>query len=120
MSLGVGKMIKDLLIFLCQVIELLHNTLWSYLLCPLLRISMIIAEFMIHLLDLLLEIVRIVLFGHGLTVLEGFVDTCRDVVTGITRALGTCETKSFNCVLEQVFGEEDTDFGMPMPTRCWA
>ncbi len=120
MSRGVGKTIKDLLVFLCQVIELLHNTLWSYLLCPLLRIAMIIAEFMIHLLDLLLEIVRIVLFGNGLGVLEGFVDTCRDVVTGISRARA-CETKSFNCVLEPVFGEEDTDFGtLPMPTRCWA
>ena len=56
----------------------------------------ILQEFMMHLLDLLLEIVRVVLFRNGLTVLEGFINTCSDVVTSITHALGMCETKSFN------------------------
>ena len=56
---------------------------------------MILQEFMMHLLDLLLEIVRVVLSGNRLTVLEGFINTC-DVVTSITCALGMCETKSFN------------------------
>ena len=56
----------------------------------------ILQEFMMHLLDLLLEIVRVVLSGNRLTVLEGFINTCSDVVTSITRALGMCETKNFN------------------------
>jgi hypothetical protein len=44
---------KDLLVFLCQVIELLHNTLWWYLLCPLLCNTMVVAEFMINVVDTL-------------------------------------------------------------------
>lgn len=121
MSRGVGKTIKDLLVFICKTIELVHNTLWSYVLCPLLRIAMAIAEFMINVIDMLLDIVRAVLFGHGVDVLDGFIKVCRDVVSGISRALGTCETKSFNCVIEPAFGSEDSDFGaLPMPTRCWA
>ena len=120
-SRGVGKQLKDLLVFLCQVIELLHNTLWSYLLCPVLRIAMSITEFMINLLDLLLEVVRLVLFGQGRQVLDDFIATLRTMVAGITAALGTCEPKSFNCVLEPVFSDEDTTLGvLPAPTRCWA
>jgi hypothetical protein len=122
MSRGVGKTIKDMLVFMCQVVELIHNTLWSYLLCPVLRILLLLWEFMIGVLDALLEIVRIVLFGAPEIVglLDGFISVCRDMIAGITRAIGTCETKSFNCVLEPVFGGEDTDFGaLPMPTRCW-
>ena len=54
-------------------------------------------------------------------VLDSFISVCRDIISGISCALGTCETKSFNCVLELAFGSEDTDFGaLPMPTRCRA
>ena len=53
LSSCVGKTIKDLLVFLCQVIELLHNTLWWYLLCPLLCNTMVVAEFMINVVDTL-------------------------------------------------------------------
>jgi len=95
MSRGVGKTIKDMLVFLCQAIELLHNTVWSYFICPILQFALLIAEFMISVLQLLLELVRIVLFGNGLGVLEEFIRTCREIVTGISRALGTaCLSRS--------------------------
>jgi hypothetical protein len=122
LSRGVGKIMKDLLVFLCQMIELLHNVLWSYLLCPLLSILMIVWEFVIDVVDMLLNVVRIVLFGNPdlIEMLNDFVSTCRDMIAGITRALGTCPTKNFNCVIEPSFGSNDTDFGtLPMPTRCW-
>ena len=122
MSRGVGKIMKDLLVFVCQVIELMHNVLWSYLLCPLLSILMIVWEFMIDVVDMLMNIVRIVLFGNPeiLEMLDNFISTCRDMVAGITRTLGTCAPKNFNCVVEPTFGGNDTDFGtLPMPTRCW-
>ncbi len=56
MSRGVGKAIKDLLVFICQTIDLVHNTLWSFILCPLLRITMIMAEFTINVVDMLLDV----------------------------------------------------------------
>ena len=123
MSRGAGKAVKEILVVVCQIVEVLHNVLWSYLLCPILRILLMAFEFLINIADSLLNIVRIVLFGapEVVKVLDSFVTTCRDMISGITRAIGTCETKSFNCVIEPVFGGNDTDFGtLPMPTRCWS
>jgi hypothetical protein len=123
MSRGAGKTVKDILVVVCQIVEVLHNILWSYLLCPILRILLMAFEWLISIADSLLNIVRVVLFGapEVVKVLDSFVSTCKDMIAGITRAVGTCETKSFNCVIEPVFGGNDTDFGtLPMPTWYWS
>lgn len=121
MSRGVGKTFKDLVVFLCQVIEVVHNTLWVHVLCPLLQLAMSAAEFMIDVLDTLLDIVRILSMGAASAALDLFIAVCRQVIRGVTRALGDCESRQFNCVLEPVFGTQDSDVGaLPMPTRCWA
>jgi len=123
MSRGAGKTIKDILVVVCKIVEFLYTVLWSYFLCPILRICLIIMEFSINIADALLNIVRIVLFGapEVVKVLDGFIGTARDIISGITRAIGNCAPKSFNCVIEPVFGEQDSDFGtLPMPTRCWS
>jgi hypothetical protein len=120
MSRGVGKTFKDLVVFLCQVIEVVHNTLWVHVLCPLLQIAMSAAEFMIDVLDTLLDIVRILSMGAASKALDLFIAVCRQVIRGVTRALGDCESRQFNCVLEPVFGTQDSDVGALPNSSCRA
>ena len=56
--------------------------------------------------------------GAASTALDLFINVCKQVIRGVTRALGDCESRQFNCVLEPVFGTQDSDVGaLPMPTR---
>ena len=109
-----------LLQVLCKMIEVLHNVIWSYMLCPILRFGLLILEGWIKLFDLLIDVMRPLMSKSDKHRADSFIFNCKKMVTGLTNGIGQCVTKDMNCFFEPAFGAYDSDVdALPMPTRCW-
>ena len=120
-SRGAGQTLKKVLQGLCKFVEVLHNVIWSSLVCPIIQFALMLAQGWITLFDLLIDIVRHVLSRADKQRADSFIETLQKMIGGLKRGLGECATKDMQCFFEPAFGDYDSDVGaLPMPTRCWS